>query len=247
MTSGFPFFLQSLAAAAAISMSPVVAAPQDPVMLYYNDRPPYIVALADGSAAGLTATPAGNAFRSAGVPVVWKKMPTNRQLAVIRENAGRECAVGWFKNPEREQFAKFTKAIYRDRPSVLLARREFAPRPNETLQEMLMRKDVHVLVKDKYSYGTYVDGLLASIRPQTVVTTSENLQMVDMIRAHRADFMFAAEEEARYLIEQAGFRPRDFRIVRPPDMPPGEKRYILCSRQVDDETITRLNSAIEAE
>lgn len=71
MTAGFPFFPQSLVAAAAMSLLPAVAAPQDPVMLYYNDRPPYIVELPDGSAAGLTATPAGNAFRAAGIPVVW--------------------------------------------------------------------------------------------------------------------------------------------------------------------------------
>lgn len=227
--------------------APAVAQAMDAVTLAYNDRPPYIVALPDGSAAGLTATPAANAFRSAGIPVTWKKVPTNRQLAELKENTGRQCAIGWFKNPEREQYFKFTKAIYRDRPTVLIAGRHFSAQPNETLHGLLLRKDVHVLVKDKFSYGAYIDGLLASLKPQTVITTNENIQMVEMIRIGRADFMFAAEEEARYLIEQAGFKPGDFRIIRLPDVPPGERRYIICSKMVEDEVIARLNAAIDAE
>lgn len=230
-----------------LSLAPGAAMAQEPITLSYNDRPPYIIALPDGSVGGLTASPAAQAFKGAGIPFVWKKIPTNRQLAILKENVGRDCAIGWFKNAEREQYAKFTKPIYRDRPTVLVANREFVAAPNETLQGMLARKDVRVLVKDKFSYGPYIDGLLAAMKPQTVITTNENLQMVEMIRARRADFMFAAEEEARYLIEQAGFKTHDFRVVRPPDMPPGEKRYIICSKLVEDDVIQRLNAAIEAE
>jgi polar amino acid transport system substrate-binding protein len=231
----------------ACALVPAFAVAEDAIMLAYNDRPPYIVALPDGSAAGLTATPAATAFKVAGVPVVWKKVPTNRQLAELREGAGKSCAIGWFKNPEREQFFKFTKPIYRDRPTVLIANSHFPVQPGDTLQGILSRRDVHVLVKDKFSYGGYIDGLLAAQKPQTVVTTNENLQMLEMIRLRRADFMFAAEEEARYLIEQSGFNTRDFRVLRLPDVPPGEKRYIICSKLVDDETIARLNAAIDAE
>jgi polar amino acid transport system substrate-binding protein len=229
------------------AVAPFIAQAQDVLTLTYNDRPPYIVALPDGSAAGLTATPAANAFKGAGIPIAWKKVPTNRQLAEIRENSSRQCAIGWFKNPEREQYAKFTKAIYRDRPTVLIANRQFSTQPNETLQSILAHKLGRVLVKDKFSYGAYIDGLLASSRPETVVTTNENIQMVEMIRIGRADFMFAAEEEARYLIEQAGFKVHDFKVVRLPDVPPGERRYIICSKMVEDDVITRLNAVIDAE
>lgn len=231
----------------ACAVMPAVVAAQELVTLAYNDRPPYIIALPDGSAAGLTATPTARAFKSAGISIVWKKVPTNRQLAELKENSSRQCAIGWFKNPEREQYFKFTKAIYRDRPTVLVANRQFATQPNETLYSVLARKEGRVLLKDKFSYGAYIDGLLATIKPQTVITTNENMQMVEMIRIGRADFMFAAEEEAHYLIEQAGFRPRDFKIIRPPDVPPGERRYIICSKMVEDEVIARLNAAIDAE
>lgn len=231
----------------ALVVRPAAAQILAPITLAYNDRPPYILSLPDGSAAGLTATPAAQAFKAAGIPVIWKKSPTNRQLAELKENTDRQCAVGWFKNPEREHYLKFTKSIYRDRPTVLIVNRRFSTHPNETLLSMLARQNLHVLIKERFSYGQYIDNLLATLKPQTIVTTGENYQMVEMVRIGRADFMFASEEEARYLIEQSKLSQRDLRIVHPPDMPPGEQRYIICSKLVEDEAIARLNAAIAAE
>lgn len=231
-------------AAFALLFLPAFSLAQETVALLYNHRPPYIVSQPDGSATGLTATPAANAFKAAGIPVEWKKMPTNRQIAAIKENVGNDCAIGWFKNPEREQFAKFTNPIYRDKPTVLLANRQFTVSAKETLRNLLGRRDIHVLVKERFSYGPYIDGLLAELKPLTVSTTGENIQMLEMIRAHRADFMFVAEEEASYLVEQAGFSSGDFKMIRPEDVPAGEKRYLICSKRVDDRIIMRLNAAI---
>jgi uncharacterized protein (TIGR02285 family) len=219
-----------------------VAAAQQPIALLYNERPPYIIERPDGSAEGLTATPAANMFRKAGIAVVWKKMPTNRQIAVVKDGGGDDCAIGWFRNPEREHFAKFTKPIYRDRPTVLLANRDFIVPLQPSLRALLARRDVRVLVKEGFSYGAYIDGLLAALKPQLVSTAVENVQMIRMIGADRADFMFVAEEEASYLVERAGFHPGDFRLIHPVDVQQGEKRYVMCSRHIDDRIIERLNA-----
>jgi uncharacterized protein (TIGR02285 family) len=220
--------------------------PLEPVILTFNERIPYIIALSDGSAKGLTATPAANAFRTAGIPFVWKKLPTNRQLAELKMNAGKQCAIGWFKNPERMQYFKFTDAIYRDLPTILIARSNFDTQPADTLDSILLHRDVRVLVKDMFSYGQYIDNLLGMSKSKLVVTTNENTQMVQMIIAGRADFMFASEEEARYLIDQTGSEAYKLRIVRPSDMPQGERRYIICSKQVEDSVIDKLNAAINS-
>ena len=79
--------------------------------------------------------------------MTWLKIPTNRQLAAVKDAASSSCAIGWFKNPEREQFAKFTKAIYRDKPTVILANRQFVVAPGARLESVLAAKEVRVLVK----------------------------------------------------------------------------------------------------
>lgn len=83
------------------------------IVLHYHERPPYMETTATG-VGGLTATPAGMAFETAGIPFRWELTPSNRQLKVVQDNLGHDCLLGWFKNPERETFAHFTAPIYQD-------------------------------------------------------------------------------------------------------------------------------------
>jgi hypothetical protein len=56
--------------------------------------------------------------------------------------------------------------------------------------------------------------------------------------------MFIAEEEAEDLIRQSGFDPTAFKFIRFPDMPAGNLRYIICTKQVSDDEIERMDQAI---
>lgn len=220
----------------------------EPVDLYFFERPPYVVQHAgSGEVTGLTATPAAQAFKSAGIAYRWVTMPTVRQLVTMKDDSTRPaCAVGWFKNPERERHFKFTRPIYRDHPTVGLAAADFSLyRP--TLAETLRQPGLQVLVKDGFSYGPLIDGLLANTKVERVVTSAESVPMIYMVSAHRAHFMFAAEEEAAFLVEQSGVPPQQLRVLHFADLPPGERRHILCSKAVSDETIERLNKAITVE
>lgn len=224
-----------------------VAAEPAPVELYYFERPPYVVKHpGSDEVSGLTATPAAQAFRAAGLAFRWVPLPTVRQLVTLKEQAQAACAVGWFKNAERELQFKFSKPIYRDRPTVALARADF-PAPAPTLADTLRQPGLSVLVKDGFSYGPLIDGLLAQHKPERVVTSAESLAMASMVASQRASFMFAAEEEAAYLVEQAGASPSPLKLVHFSDLPPGERRHILCSKATPDEVMERLNKAITTE
>ncbi len=52
----------------------------EPLAILYAERPPFNIALPDGSVAGLVGTPAANALRAAGIPFTWESLPTNRSL-----------------------------------------------------------------------------------------------------------------------------------------------------------------------
>ncbi len=223
------------------------AAAADTIELYYFERPPYM-ATRPGSdePVGLTATPAAQAFRAAGIGVRWVPLPSARQLVTLADSKVPACAVGWFRTAEREQQFKFTRAIYRDRPTVALARTDFTP-PAPTLAQALREPGLTVLVKAGFSYGAQVDTLLAQLGPGRVVTSADSLAMVQMVAAQRASVMFAAEEEAAYLVEQALGSPGALKIVHFSDLPPGERRHILCSKAVPDALIERLNKAIGPE
>ncbi|MEN9868743.1 MAG: hypothetical protein RL748_4333 [Pseudomonadota bacterium] len=219
---------------------------QEPITLYYHNRPPYLVADASGTVSGLSATPAERAFKQAKIPFVWASAPTNRQLFTIKQNKTLACSAGWFKTPERETFAKYTKPIYRDLPAVLIANPAFQLATKATLAQVLTSKGTRVLHKENFSYGPVVDDLLKQGQVQLVQTTDENAAMLKMVRMNMADFMFAAKEEAQYLMEEQGGDSKQFKLIHLPDMPPGEYRYIMCSKLVPDEVIAKLNAKLNA-
>lgn len=238
-----PRALALLASLTSGSLASGWAGADDKITLSFNERPPYLVQEADGSASGLTGTPAADAFKKAGIEVAWSKVPPNRQLQVIKEG-GPQCAVGWYKTAEREQFAKFSKPIYRDHPTILLANPGFAGKDGARLADILGAKGVRVLVKENFSYGPFIDAELHKHPEVQTKSNGSSTQMLQLVSANRVDFMLAAEEEASYLIEQSGLGAGSFRRLKLADIPEGDYRHIMCSKQVSDELIARLNKAI---
>ena len=221
--------------------APALAEPT--ITLHFEERAPYVVRDADG-VSGLTAGAAARAFKTAQVPFVWEAGSMSRQLHIMRQNQGRHCAVSWFKTSERMTFAKFTKPIYRDGPIVALARRDFSFAPGQTVVDVLAIPGVRVLVRGKYSYGSYIDSALVRIGPTLVSSAQPNVQLVDLLIGNRADFIFASEEEAVRLLARAAAKGGSLHVLRFGDMVAGIERHIACSASVSDETIERLNSAI---
>ncbi|HLA35685.1 MAG TPA: transporter substrate-binding domain-containing protein [Rhodocyclaceae bacterium] len=215
------------------------------ITVYYNPRPPYLV-MQEGFLTGLTGSPAVAAFKAAGQTIAIKEMPATRQLEMIKANAGQECGVGWFKNPEREGFAKFSKPIYQDEPQVALTAASNKKLKNgDPIETVLQNKDLTLLVKQSYSYGKALDVLIEKHQPRRNSVTVENIQMFKMIQSERADYMFTAPEEAAVTIAAAGFQSGDFNLIKPGNMPKGELRHIMCSKSVPDDVMAKLNAAIK--
>lgn len=220
---------------------------EDPIQLYYSDRIPYALTDGQGEVHGLCATPAANAFRQAGIPFQWKKMPFKRQLETIKYNKKLACGIGWFKNPERESFARFTDMIYQDKPMISISKKgKNTIAGHKNLKSLLTDTKVKILIKDGFSYGVYIDALINKYGPQTVVVAnSTNIQMLKMILSGRADYFFMSEEEAGHTISSAGYDVSQFQLQHYEDMPDGNRRYIICSQQVSPEIIDLLNQSLK--
>ena len=229
---------------------PSVSVPPSPtandlITLHYNERPPYLVTT-DNGVRGLTGDPATLIFQESDIPFRWQQTPSKRQIYILQQNKGRDCLVGWFKTKEREEFAKYTLPIYQDKPQIALARADNNKIPDvTTVEEIFSDSQLNLLVKDGYSYGDFLDGKIAEYHPVRTETTVENREMLKMVFARHADYFLIAPEEANGLIESSGFDLNDFKFIHFIDILSGEKRYILCSMQVEDSIIDQLNAAIQ--
>jgi uncharacterized protein (TIGR02285 family) len=223
----------------------VVASAEEAVSLHYIQRPPYMVRTGDGLT-GLTGGPSYQAFKNAKVPVVLQETPFARQLHYLEMNSGLDCMIGMFKKPEREKFARYSKPIYQDQPHVLLTSVANAPRfaTHSSVGAVFSDKALVLLVKLGYSYGAALDALIDRYQPIHQTTADENLAMIRQIQYGMADYILMSPEEATPAIEAAGLKRQFFRQIPLKDMPPGEFRHIMCSKNVSDAVMQRLNAAI---
>lgn len=216
------------------------------ITVYYIERPPYLISTSNG-VEGLTGNPTEWAFKKAEISFEWKELPTARQLKLIQANSGCDCLVNYFKTPEREKFGKYTIPIYQDQPHIAIARADNGKLMSEgTVDMALSNPDIILEVKKDWSYGIFLDGKIAEHHTKTDETMGDNTQLLKKIHAGRADFFFTTAAEADVLIAGSEFRRQDFKYITFLDVPMGEKRYLLCSQQVSDEIIERLNAAISS-
>jgi polar amino acid transport system substrate-binding protein len=244
---GRPLFFPTEACSTPSDMvrTPVDPPKDEAITVYYHERRPYYVTTPN-QVRGLIADRVNWVFKDVGIPYIWIKTPAKRQLEVIRDNAKDACAVGWYKTPAREAFGNFTLPIFIDSPTMAIARTDNDQiRTGETLARTLSNRRLRLLRKDGYSYGKFIDNAIQQSAPREMVTTGDNLSMVKMIHTHRADYFFISKEEAEDLILCSGLPAKDFQVIRFSDIPPGNKRYLICSRKIEEMTLLRLNRVIK--
>jgi len=229
---------------AAIASSSVRAAEDLDIM--YHERAPYYVTTTHG-VGGVIGERARRIFSKAQISTSYRRVPASRQLKEIEWNQHKTCALGWFKKPEREAFAKFTGSIYQDKPLVLLVRRSESKTDGITsLAQLRNRPGLRMGTKLGYSYGPVLDNLVNKLGANVITTTQDNAGLARMLLGKRFDFFIAAAEEAQGILDQTDGANDNARIVPLSDSPPGNRRYIICSKRVDDVLIERLNTAINA-
>jgi len=79
-----------------------------------------------------------------------------------------------------------------------------------------------------------------------VRTTQDVGGMVRMLLGRRFDYILAAPEEFESLADRLGIAGEDIAAIEMTDIPPGNARYLMCSKDVTDEIIGKFNTALAA-
>lgn len=217
----------------------------EPFTIYYLERVPYYSTHMDGTVQGVIADRVRLVFEKAGIPIRWEQLPAKRHMLYLENNRGKFGTIGWYKTKERVEFAKYSEHIYQNKTRIALARKDNKKIvSNLPLAEILSGRNLTLLIKSGYSYGTFIDEAIAKFNPDRKEITTDSIGMIKLIHGRRYDYFFTSEEEAEALIQSAGYRKEEFQFIRIKDAPPGLKRYILYSRNVDDKLIQAVDKAI---
>lgn len=229
----------------ALSLSGLTGHAAEPLKILYEVREPFTYKNPQGKITGILVETVERALKQSNIPFSWVETPFKRQLSVIERNDPMSCALGLFKNAERSRFAKYSEAIFhdQDRPSIILAHRDFKLPASLDLLQALSQPGGRLLKKETASYGQTIDDAIAKSQVQVVTTTVESRNMAKMIVARRADFIFVSVEEAQQLMKTIANGDQLY-IYTPRGMPQVQDRYLMCSKSVPDDLLMRFNQAI---
>lgn len=229
-----------------ILLSAVFRAEAEPLRVAYNERPPYHYS-EKGSPVpkGFVADIVVKAVKNAGMEAVYLSIKSSRIMAEMKGKTPF-CSFGWFKNKERLQYANFTHGLWQDEPFVVVVKKEKEKvfRNYRTLEDLFRDEELRFGTRMGTSYGDYIDKLKLSAKVSAVEPVNTQSNMVKMLAANRFDFMILLPIEISPLFQEARIDKNNYAMIGYPDMPKGGKRRIMCSKEVPDEVIQRLNSSI---
>lgn len=220
---------------------------QAPLTVAWREKPPYYYFDENKVAKGFMLERAKQVFAAAGVPAVFVNEPQKRIWANFNHGMPNYCSISWYRLPEREAVAQYSAPVHADQPHAVLAVPAVAARirSHQTLKTLLSDKSLTLGVIDGVSYGQELDALITTSKNRIMRRTVETSAMFRMVAFGRADYLFVDREDWNYL--RLKFPElQSLVLIDFADMPPGLKRYIVCSRDVPAETMERLNRAIQA-
>ena len=202
--------------------------------------------LDQGQPKGLMIDVARGILTKSGVAFEFVPLPQNRLVGEVKDGKAQICALGLFKNPDRESFATFTKPIYKNQPIGVLInaanREKFTA--IASLAALVDAPGLTLGAVEGFSYGGYVDGLIDKMTGKKNRASVPASQLVTMLAAGRVDYMFADPEEWQALAAAATVDPNSLALLSFPDSPEGNQRYLMCSKAVPAATIDKIDAAI---
>ena len=219
----------------------------EPLTVSYFERPPYYFTSKAGIAEGFLVERTKKILQTANIDAQFLSLTPNKINYIIRYAATPHCSIGWFKTPERELFAKFTKPIYQNKPLVLLTTREKQKQLNngKTLAQIFSNKELVFARMGSFSYGAYVDQLLEKLTPRSQFYSKRQTDLLLSLHTNQASYMLAAPEEIQQMIIAAELPEDEFVSITLEEIPHGNFRYLMCGHAVSDNLIKKLNSAIK--
>jgi uncharacterized protein (TIGR02285 family) len=228
-----------LGAKISVAASPVIT-------VSWRDKPPYHY-LDNGIPRGFLLERTQAIFAAAGIATRFASEPQKRIWANFSHGATNYCSFSWYRLPEREAVSQYTLPISIDPPhSVLVSAAALARvKRHATLAALLADPELTLGVVDGVSYGPDLDAMIAHSANQVMRRTVDTTSMMRMLGVGRASFMLVDREDWEYVHRREPILQSTTRLDFP-DMPPGLKRYIVCSRDISPQTMEKINQAITA-
>lgn len=230
----------------ALSASAFQAASAQEITVAWRDNLPYNF-IEQGAEKGFLLARGKRIFEQAQVPARFTMESPRRIWAKFKAGTPKYCSLGRYRIAEREALMQYSLPIQIDPPRIVVASPQAAEQvqAHATLASLLGDPALTVAVHGSASFGTQIDALLASPNTRVERRTIELPLMTRLLAANRASFAIVDRYAWQYW---STHDPAAKSLVahEVSDMPAGQKRYLVCSKDIPADVMHRLNTAIRA-
>lgn len=220
------------------------AAAKDDLIVYYEDHPPFTYP-EDGAPKGMFVAATENALREAGFAATWHLMSFNRIRRALTSGREAFCVTGHGKGSEGDGRQYILPAIGTFGRSGLLIR-------EADRSKFAQVSSVRALFEETKLVGGFVRDAIYAVPYQQYLPRSHgnhlmavgtHEQLAQLVAKGRVDFVF--ENEMMVPLHQNLNKDGDkLAFVTLPGMPEAREAYIVCSKNVPEEWVTRLGEGV---
>jgi polar amino acid transport system substrate-binding protein len=231
---------------AVLSVLSAGAAAVEPITVAWREKPPYHYT-DNGVEKGFLLDRGKLIFKKAEVAAHFVEEPTKRIWANIQSGKPNYCSLGRYQQNQRDAMVQYSLAMHVDPPQAIVV----SPidldkvRAHKTLASLLADPKLSVGLIDGVSYGPRFDGLLAKAGAERVLRTVDSVSMMRMVAVGRVSYTLADRFGWEYAREHDPVLAQA-RVVEFPDAQGGMTRHIMCSKDVPEATMRKLNRVIDA-
>jgi hypothetical protein len=216
------------------------------VRFFFEDHPPFTYSEGD-AVKGIFAEAAEKALATSDTEILWQKGTYNRIKRQLSEQRSAFCVAGHAKGGSLEDNLWYSRAFARFGKSGLLVRTADKARFEEiaTVEDLFLKTNLIGGFVSGAVYAVPYQRYLPNSPAQHLLASSSHEQLAQLVAKGRIDFVF--ENEMMVKLHQAtveGGSSLDF--VWLPGMPEGRDAYIVCTKKVNEATLARIDSGIEA-
>jgi hypothetical protein len=239
-------FTSLWAACLILLLSPAAAAQteRDGLVFMYSDLEPYVYSK-DGNLTGFIFHYLNEVSKAAGITPKWENVPWTRQFGLIKNRPRKACIVALYKTPSRAHFLNFSAPIGVDDGQIIVGRRDNTRLlEHDTFASLLEDKNLNILVQERASYGSYIDGLLNQKKLKS--STGSVTRMMRDVVEKKSDYMLMTDFMAFRFIRKYD-QDRVLTVYgHYTDLVGADLYYMGCSKNIDPEVFNRFNAAIVA-
>jgi polar amino acid transport system substrate-binding protein len=214
------------------------------IIIYYFHRPPLYLTNNDGSAGGFIVEIVKNIFNEAKIPYQFREVSVKRVEGHLKRG-DYACGIGWFKLPEREDFANFSDPIYRDQSlALIINKRKIGFLPEQATIQQILKSGLTLGVINGFSYGAWADENISKNQPKVEKIAGDQMNLLNMIAKGRCDYTLMGTEEIAWILQHNKKLVENLTTYKITDAPQGNHRYIMFNKTVDKDIIININAAI---